>query len=228
MSPRWTQHDLDGDGQDDLVLYTSTATIGLAGPFGTSSAPVDLFAISGDDWWEGASAGDVNADGFLDLALGDPAPVGEGGGDARIFLGPVSGSLSLDDATASVEGTLDGMSLGYGVSIAGDLDGDGDDDIVVGAPHDVELGGRHTPMVGVVLVWWDLWAGETSAETADLVLDGSPGDFAGQEVATDGDVDGDGRDDLLIGAPTAVPGTHGYNGLVSLVHGADLAAASGR
>ncbi len=135
------------------------------------------------------NAGDMNGDGFSDLAIAAPAAEG-GAGKIYIVAGPASGELSLADATATVTGDA-GSEAGTGLAAIGDIDGDDYAEILVGAPE-----GNHA------FVWggpdWSVTAtftGETEAEEA------------GKGIARLGDFNDDGEADFVIGSPASDEGS---------------------
>src|SRR5690606_28077584 len=134
-----------------------------------------------------SGAGDVNNDGFGDLiagAIGDDNN-GSGSGSARVFSG----------ADGSILYTFDGDSaddqFGESVSGAGDVNNDGFEDLIVGASFDDNNGSNS----GSARVF-------SGADGSSLyTFDGdSAFDFLGVSVSGAGDVNGDGFDDLIIGA----------------------------
>ena len=161
-----------------------------------------------------SSAGDVNGDGYDDIIIGSPFadPNGEGSGASYVVFGKASGfsrTIELSELDGSDGFRLDGSSAhhlsGYSVSSAGDVNGDGYDDIIIGA-HYASQGGASYVVFGK----------ESSFSRAIELseLDGSDGfriggenrgDKSGYSVSSAGDVNGDGYDDIIIGAVGADP-----------------------
>ena len=158
-----------------------------------------------------SSAGDVNGDGFDDIIIGAPQLGGDGSGygpgSAYVVFGKASwtndvdlGSLGSDGFAITGEATYD--KAGWSVSSAGDVNGDGYDDMLVGARD-------ATTDAGAVYLIYGKASGLTG--TIDLAnLSSSDGfkiagldanDESGRSVSAAGDINGDGFDDLIIGAP---------------------------
>jgi hypothetical protein len=156
----------------------------------------------------GIAAGDVNGDGIDDLLVG--ACYEDTGGDhagaAYLVLGPASGTSALSTADAKFLGEADDDYIGERAVAAGDVDGDGLADVLLGA---MGQDGAHSN-AGAVYVVLGPASGEIDLSSADAKLSGvAAGDWAGRSVAS-GDVDGDGTGDILIGA--IGPDTGGPNG----------------
>ncbi|MBP6056954.1 MAG: FG-GAP repeat protein [Nitrosomonas sp.] len=163
-----------------------------------------------------SSAGDINGDGFADLIVGAPAadPNGFGSGSSYVVFGKATGfsaTINLSILDGSNGFRLDGVAVGdfsgRSVSSAGDVNGDGFDDLIVGA-HRASPNGSHS---GSSYVVFGKAAG-FSATTNLSSLDGNSGfrldgekelDYSGTSVSGAGDVNGDGFDDLIIGADGA-------------------------
>ena len=146
-----------------------------------------------------ASAGDVDGDGHDDLLVGAPeADVTSSGleGAAWLVLGPVSGTEMLSDADARLDGD-DFAAAGTSLASAGDMDGDGFGDFMIGAPSDSADG----TWAGTAYLIYGPVTGthKLADETHRLDLSGT-WDFLGSSVANAGDTDGDGITDLLVGA----------------------------
>ncbi len=214
----------DPNGQSSAG--SSYVVFGQAGGF---DATLDLstldgsngFAINGinaGDFLGGSvtSAGDINGDGFDDLIIGAPStdPNGQSSaGSSYVVFGQVEGfDATMDLSTLDgsngfvINGINAGDFLGGSVSSAGDVNGDGIDDLIIGAPG-TDPNGQSSAGSSYVVFGQ---AGGFDA-TLDLsTLDGSngfvinginAGDFLGGSVSSAGDINGDGFDDLIIGAP---------------------------
>jgi len=185
-----------------LLLTTLLVSSSLRG-FGTSTAfaqPVLLYQKDGAATNDGlgysvAGAGDVDGDGKADFIIGAYAADPGGrtdAGSAYLYSG-ADGSLLYQKDGAAV-----GDGLGYSVAGAGDVNGDGKADFIIGAYH-ANPGGRND--AGSAFVY--------SGATGLLLFqkDGAAGfDYLGISVARAGDVNGDGRADFIVGASNTDPG----------------------
>jgi hypothetical protein len=202
--------DVDGNGHDDLLIGSLNDEGGtlagaaylvlgpVTGTLDLSMADAKLVAESSNDYACAVSgAGDVDADGHSDLLVGAVQWDGAEPGAAYLVLGPVTGSLDLSLADAKLVGEEPWDSAGFSVSDAGDVDGDGHGDVLVGAHHNDE-GGADAGAAYLVL---GSLTGTLDLSLADAKLVGEQGgDYAGASVSSAGDVDGNGHGDLLVGA----------------------------
>jgi hypothetical protein len=202
-----TVDDTDGDGRGDLLVgYGGSATILLLrGPVTGTLAftDADLVVTAGSDSGFGAAvapAGDLDGDGLADLLVGAPASrAADGDGAAWILPGGATGTLAVADIGIALAGPDRQQHAGFTVAAAGDVDGDGHADVLVGggSPFDTE------GTVGVVWLVRGPVAAAAALDDAEARIDGTgPGDRAGF-VAAAGDLDGDARADVVIGAPGA-------------------------
>jgi hypothetical protein len=86
-----------------------------------------------------SGTGDLNGDGYGDIVVGAEgrASLGTNTGGAYVLLGPLSGTIALDeDAYATIRGSAMGDKLGYSLAGGQDMDGDGIPDLVLGAPYE--------------------------------------------------------------------------------------------
>jgi len=155
-----------------------------------------------------ASGGDVDGDGLDDLLVGADAwdEREPGVGQAFLILGRDDlHDGSLADADFVITGAL-GDLAGHAVALAGDVNGDGFADLLVGAYGDPAggLDREDVPAGAAYLVLGGDLPGEIALSEADARFTGAPGERAGWDVAHAGDVDGDGLDDLLVGAAGSV------------------------
>ncbi len=201
-----TAGDVNGDGKSDFIVGAYGADPGgssLAGSaYVYSGATGTLLytlngAAAGDCFgYSVSTAGDVNGDGKSDFIVGaylaSPAGVGAYAGSAYVYSG----------ATGTVLYTLNGAAasdyFGCSVSTAGDVDGDGKSDFIVGAFY-ADPGGLSAAGTAYV------YSGATG--TVLYTLNGAAAnDYFGISVSTAGDVNGDGKSDFIVGAYGADPG----------------------
>ncbi len=142
--------DVDGDGLDDVLLggfeEASVAldggvvylfTGGLSGAAdSTATATIAPTDSDQDLGWSVRLGGDVDGDGVGDILVGAPRADGTAGtqaGHAALFYGPISGTLTLDQANQGWEGQTKDSRAGTSVCFVPDLDGDGLDEVLIGA-----------------------------------------------------------------------------------------------
>lgn len=212
--------DLTGDGVPDFALGAPGDVYALAvgrvrvvaGPQAgvvvadqEASLTVDgrIGATFSDGTGTVLASADVDGDGVGDLATGGPLGAVQGDpaepwGRAYLFYGPL-GDANVNDADALLDS--DGpKQAGGSLAFPGDLDGDGLPELAV-AGFDPHLTDANPTEPGTV---WILSRplGNLALAGAEAVLVGeAAGDRAGETLGAPGDVTGDGRDDLLVGAP---------------------------
>ncbi|MEN0064114.1 MAG: FG-GAP-like repeat-containing protein [Myxococcota bacterium] len=149
-----------------------------------------------------AVSGDFNGDGFDDVLLGDLGndDGGASSGAAFIFFGSANPGTELTDSDADVKlvGEESGDSAGARVASAGDFNGDGIDDILVGAPHN-DSGGTESGIAYLINGDPSL-SGTIDLANATARFVGEEASDRLNEVASAGDFDGDGFDDIAIGS----------------------------
>ncbi len=199
-----TAGDVNGDGYGDVIIGATKYNGGRGAAYiyhgsaaGLSATPaLTLTGEAGNDRFgtSVSTAGDVNGDGYADVVIGaEYFTTGWQEGRVYVYLGGAGGVSSTPVFHVTGENSM--SYLGGAVSTAGDVNGDGYADVVIGA-----RGYPNNNRQGKVYLYLGGPGGPDT--TADFTAVGeSNGDYLGTTVATAGDVDGDGFSDLLLGAP---------------------------
>ena len=237
--------DINNDGIDDFIIGASTAdpnannaagetyvvfggsNIGSSGSFNLSTLNgTNGFIINGANRGDRSgrsvsNAGDINGDGIADLIVGAPAadPNGSASGISYVIYGGSSvgssGEFELSNINGingfAIEGASAGDFQGFSVSNAGDVDNDGFDDLIVGAST-ADPNGNNSGGISYVI-----FGGAHTGDTGSINLNNlngvngfaltgvGAGDLSGRSVSNAGDVNNDGINDLIIGAPNGDP-----------------------
>ena len=228
-----------GEGQDSLEGSEVYVIFGAADGLGetqggqqildlTDLSPSEGFLIRGDAPYQDAAhsvagLGDINGDGLGDVAFGAPG-VGPRSGEAYVIYGSDSGFGSSDEYGRSlidvtnftpdegfvIRGDDNGAEVGFDISTAGDINGDGFADLMVSAPES-DVPGPATGEVYVLFGGDDgFGAPEDGRQVVDVsalswpdgfVIEGADErDKVGYDISAAGDVNGDGFDDLIVGS----------------------------
>ncbi|HEX2057585.1 MAG TPA: integrin alpha [Actinomycetota bacterium] len=242
--------DLTGDGLDEVLVGSPFGGATYVVPGKTSFEPVDLLlydiganekgfvvrhpSAEFNDLHKVNRVGDVDGDGSEDLAIG---LIRREAGYGRVYV--VYGKESADPVDVRnlapsqgfvITGERRGDEFGYSVAGAGDFDGDGYDDVIVGAPDRWERPGWGKGRAYVI----DGGRRRGSLRASRLgrrgtFVDGPRArrDDFGRSVSAAGDVDSDGLADVLVGAPAHSPLGREYAGSTWLVFGRPEASSKG-
>ena len=206
--------DVNGDGYDDVIIGASRydhpmanegrAYVYHGGPAGLAGSPAWIEESNQIGARMGQSvsrAGDVNGDGYADVIVGSPyydnGEIDEG--RVEVFLGGATGLATIPAWT--IESNQVGANLGESVAWAGDVNGDGYADVVVGA----SLFDNDQSDEGLVQVYLGSATGLSTSPAISVEGDQSGSRF-GSDVAGAGDVNGDGFGEMLVGAFTYADG----------------------
>ncbi len=197
--------DINGDGFDDVIIGAFTNDAGgtdagrafvyFGGEQMDNIKDAILTGAAVGDWFgfSVSAAGDVNGDGYADLIVGAPRNDTNGSNAGRAYL--YTNTLTGRDIPDEFFTGNSNDQLGSSVSNVGDVNGDGYDDFIIGASYN-DAGGTNA---GAAYIYF---GGTIVNNVADVTLLGAnTEDRFGYSVSTAGDVNGDGYDDVIVGAP---------------------------
>jgi hypothetical protein len=191
--------DVNGDGYADILVSAQglgAAYLYVGGPGGIATVPTKLSGPAGSSFARDlSSAGDINGDGFGDVIIGDDT-WNDFSGQAYLFLGSAGGLVT--PPTVLTNPGVAGAGFGIVPACAGDVNGDGFADVVIGAGDDNPVGNNLAP--GTAYLYLGSAAGLSPMPQQTLVGPGGPGGAFGVGAGSAGDIDGDGYGDVLIGA----------------------------
>ncbi len=205
--------DIDGDGCEDLLVghtrdeevapWAGAVFVWVTPPIGDADITQADAKFTGEMEQEQAgysvaAAGDIDDDGYADFLVGAPGGgVNCDPGKAYLVRGPVAGTQSLSNADVRFIGLVDSDQTGVIVGGDADMDGDGQEDVLI-----VAYGSGDAEKVGAAYLFYELPPGEVSLSHSDARL------WAGRSSVDEvsyvthadfvGDLDGDGMDELLV------------------------------
>ena len=212
--------DTNGDGYDDFLItdhggysYNSAAYLihgAVSGITGSIDVATDADASIGDSGNSGtyfgyektSTGGDFNGDGFADIVIGAYGNDADGSNYGRAFMwtGPVSGTsdATLADVTFTATTSSGDTYLGRQSKTIGDFNGDGMEDLALGGYY-YDAGAYDA---GGVFIYWGAtsWASTIDTVDAGVEIRGSNSSDYLHAIHALGDIDGDGLDDVGLGA----------------------------
>jgi len=201
--------DVNGDGYSDVIVGAENynngqSEEGVVFVYHGSAGGINNVAVTMAESNQGfsqfgyavSSAGDVNGDGYSDVIVGaytfDNAEINEGA--AFIYHGSVAGINNI--AADTLEPNLVNIQFGVSVACAGDINGDGYSDVIVGA----QTYDNTETDEGAAYVYFGSGTGINTIAVA-ILESNQAGASMGRGVASAGDVNGDGYSDIIAGAP---------------------------
>lgn len=184
--------DLDGDGYGDLVLTGTDGLLVAPGPLGPMHVGDTAITAANATEWTVSGGGDIDGDG---LAEWTAAPTNASDVDCWIFGDPGVGTWAPEDIGQRIAGTVDAPCRSATSGL--DVDGDGQSDLAFASPG-VDEGAIDA---GAAFLLYGPVTGDVTAGDEDVLLSTGHAGAGIARTTSAGDTNGDGYDDLLVGAP---------------------------
>jgi hypothetical protein len=203
--------DTNSDGADEIAAGGGFYP-GNGAPYYVGRVALLYGAVSGqstgDVIWTGAAAndylgeaglddGDLNGDGIGDLAMAsyENDELVSNGGSAYVSFGPLTTSMTVGNSNDLwVKGTTSNGRLGTSLDLE-DVDGDGYDDLIVGAPYSTAYSSKG----GAAFLFYGPLSGVRRDTKADVTLSSTGSDYLGTAIEVVDDMDGDGEREIAVG-----------------------------
>ncbi len=228
--------DINNDGFDDVIVGTpgtdnGSSYVVFGGPSGSFGSGLAVDNLNGNNGFSitgtrsndrlGSSVsggGDINGDGISDLVIGAPEadPNGFSSGQSYVIFGGsgigAGGSLNVSNLNGSNGFALNGIDdfsdrSGTAVSMIGDVNNDGLDDLIIGAPsadpNDIQNAGESYVVFGRRSFGRSLELSDLNGSNGFVIAGLARGDGLGESLSGVGDVNNDGIDDFIVTAPPA-------------------------
>ena len=236
--------DINKDGYDDIIIGIgeggqgkSYLIFGKKNGFSNIDLATNIaqtgqgFKIYGAEQYSGASVAgtDINNDGYSDLIIGELGY--DRTGTTYVIFGKASGFTDINLASLTsaqgfkIWGVTSNDYSGQAVASAGDVNGDGYNDIIIGAYGSDPMNGLRQDAGTSYLIFGkssgftDIYLASLTSSQGFKILGAASNDYSGQSVDSAGDVNGDGYSDVIIGAPQADPNGRSNAGTSYVIFG---------
>ena len=213
--------DVNGDAFADVIVGDNNGNAYVYTGSATGASTTVAYTLTGGGLGNSvASAGDVNGDGYSDVVVGSTST-----GSAYTYQGGPT-TVATASTIVPIQGQNAGDQFGYGVASAGDVNGDGYSDVIIGANGYV--GGLSGTNLGAFYLYLGGPSGLSTTPAGGTPFSG-PGFNAnfGMSVASAGDVNGDGYGDVVIGGYGYVNGGDGNTGIAYVFFGSSIGLQTG-
>ncbi|ELS02647.1 VCBS repeat-containing protein [Xenococcus sp. PCC 7305] len=222
----------DSSGGESYVVFGTSnpgESIELSGLNGSNGFMLNGVSFLDRSGFSVSSAGDFDGDGLTDIVIGVPYADSNGSdaGEIYVVFGTSNPSASIEVHSLNgsngfvLSGITAGDFSGWSVSNAGDFNGDGLADVIIGAPHNFSSLGESYIVFGNSNPNESFELSSLDGSNGFILRGISIGDYPGSSVSNAGDINRDGFDDVIIGAPSADSNGNSNAGESYVVFGTD-------